>query len=427
MDQMPWLNRGRFDDIIRTNDSCYLAIGNLYSGSTYAGLVMHKYDINGMSKWTKIIYPSSCNGITGSYESHCVIEAKDHGFAVSGSCGAPGGEGMFLFKTDSAGNPEWFRAYYDYNDLDFWFRNLCQDQDSGFVFFNQYANLNKDALIIHTDKSGNLLMSATLDSTNYPSLNALFNIDGDVYLCFVNGFVKSNLDTSGFWLPTYTTQFGNYKFKSMEKCMNSDLILSWDLLGGAFGTLRTDANGIPLWARANIPGQVAGEFYERPDRRLIYQGTHAYAQNTFTEVILFDSTGNMDCFNGPTPVLRDSILEKLSHTSVFETPCSLAVYVPPVNWHEVGIVSDNCLGASVADNSYLHFEAFPNPTTGIIQLKGLEAPCTIEVFGIDGRRIISLDTRERILNLDFSGYPKGLYAIRLLKDESATVLKIVLQ
>jgi hypothetical protein len=427
LDEMPWNNHARFDHLIRTSDSCYLAIGSMYSGTTYGGLGMHKFDIDGTTKWTKIIYPSSCSGVTGSYESHCAVEAKDKGFVLSGSCGAGGAQGMFIFKTDSMGNPEWFKTFYDGGSPEWIFRNLCLDSDSGFVFFNQYTNLNKDALLIHTDKSGNLLMSATLDSTNGPSLNAIFNIDGDVYLCFNNGFVKSKLDTTPFWLSTYQFPYGGYKFKSMEKCMNSDLILSWDVLGGVFGTLRTDSNSIPRWAHANNPGKIAGEFYERTDGNLILRATQAFSQTTTNEVIVFDSTGSMDCFGGPIAVLRDSVLERFQYSPVNEIACNLAVFVPTTNWHDVGSMVDLCIGASTADGVAPHIEVFPNPTTGKIRLDGLHAPYSLEVTGIDGKQIVAMETKDQFVTLDLTGYSKGIYIVRLTNSASSIVTKIVLQ
>ena len=424
-DLMPDFNRGRFVDIIRTYDSCYVAIGQMLSGATHEGILMHKFDVNGITKWTKMIYPVSCNtGITGGYESHCIVEAKDHGFAVSGSCGAPGGEGMFLFKTDSAGDPQWFKVYYDFNDLEFWFRNLCQDSDSGFVFFNQYGSSNKDALLIHTDKSGNLLLSATLDSLNGSSLNALFNFDGQIYLCFDNGFIRSNLDTTNFWLQRFIFPFGGYQFKSMEKCMNSDFILSWNLQGGPFGTLRTDSAGLPLWAHIQFPNLIAGEFFERPNRQLVFQGTNLGGT---TEVIQFDSTGNMDCFDLPVSITRDSVPEGIHATSTNEAVCGIAVYVPPLTWHDTGTMTELCEGASLVDHLTSYIEVYPNPTTGKIRLSGLDSHYSLDVTGIDGRRIVAMETMDQSVDLDLSGYPKGIYVIRLTGNEVPMVIKIVLQ
>src|SRR6185295_15520045 len=71
MNLLPEMNRGRFVDIVATYDSCYLAVGQMMSGSTYAGIFMHKFDGNGVAKWSKLITPNSCNAsIFGTYESH---------------------------------------------------------------------------------------------------------------------------------------------------------------------------------------------------------------------------------------------------------------------------------------------------------------------------------------------------------------------
>jgi len=426
-DLFPDFNPGRFVDVIPTYDNCYVAVGQMMSGSTYAGLLLHKFDVNGTAKWTKLLYPVSCGGnITGGYESHCIIEAKDNGLVVSGSCGAQGGEGMFIFKTDSSGNPQWFKVYYDNNDLNFWYRNLCRDNDSGFVFFNQYGSMNKDGFLIHTDKSGNTLMSATLDSLNGSSLNALFNFDGQMYLCFDNGFIKTNLDTGNFWLPRYTFPFGGYQFKSMEKCMNSDFIISWSLQGGSFGTLRTDSTGIPVWAHNQNKMLIANDFFERPDGKLIFQGTNLMGTN-YTEVILFDSTGNMDCFDPPVSVTFDSVPEGLHLSPGYEVACGMAVYVPSLTWHDVGAMTDLCVGANATNHDAPRIEVFPNPTSGKFKLTGLSGTSAIEVVGIDGRHVTSIETNDQSVNIDLSNYPKSIYAIRIIKDGIPNMIKIVLE
>jgi hypothetical protein len=371
--------------------------------------------------------PVSCNGnITGIYESHCIIEAKDSGLVISGSCGAPGGEGMILFKTDSLGNPQWFNAYYDNNDLNFWYRNLCRDNDSGFVFFDQYGALNKDALLIHTDKSGNTLMSATMDSLNGSSLNGIYNIDGKMYLCFNNGFIKTNLDTTSFWLPRYNFPVGGYKFNSMEKCMNSDFIFSWTMQGAAFGTLRTDSAGIPIWGHQQNKSLIADDFSERPDGKLIFLGTNL-SGTSYTEAILFDSFGNMDCSDTAVAVTRDSVPEGIHPTPATEVACAIAVYVPNLTWHDAGSVTDLCIGASTVEHEFSRIEIFPNPSSGKFRVTGLNGSCTIEVMSIDGQQISSVKTEKQTEDLDLSNYPKGIYAIRILGDRFPTMMKVVLQ
>jgi len=427
MNLLPFMNAGRFVDIIQTNDSNYLAVGQMNSGNMIMGLFIHKFDINGMAIWSKMILPDSCGGsIFGGYESHCVIESKDHGFAISGSTGAAVGNGMFLLKTDSAGNPQWFKTYYDYNNLKFWYRNLCQDNDSGYVLFNQYNSLNRDAFLIHADQNGNILLSATLNVNNNVTLNALYNIDGKVYLCFENGFIQSNLDTLDFWLPTYViNQLPGYKFKSIENCRNSDLVLSMTA-NQAFGTLRTDSAGIPIWANAFSLGPIPNDMFEYPDGKLILQGTTP-GGNFCADAILLNSTGNSDCFNGPAAVTMDSVLERLHFVPAMETACSLSVYIPLSDWHNTGTAVTLCQENYVHPVASMMMSVFPNPTTGQIQLSGLNMPCTIEVFSMDGKKLVSEEVNDKMVNVDLSGYPKGVYVIRMVNASALSVAKIILQ
>jgi hypothetical protein len=437
IDFLPDSTASIFQDIIFTSDSCYVAVGGYgLVGSGESKIFLYKFDINGNTIWSKLYYPDSCNAyVTGVYSTLGLIEAKDKGIAVTGSCAVFQSNGMFLFKTDAAGNAEWFKVYNNEYEFSYLKQNLCLDNDSGFVMFSQYDDdfpyTSMDALIVHSDKNGNVLSALTLDSTNSHRLNGLYNINGKVFLRFYDAFVETNLDTGSFWIKTYQPT-GNRPITvgPIMKCSNSDFVfglnISDDSITNILSTLRTDSTGNIRWAHKYRTLLIPQEIAELSDARLILQGTGVLSNDYYTDVIVFDSTGYVQCNTDSIGIIADSALEKLSTINVVESMCWVSESIPNLQWTNTGSVIDFCAILGTRDEAAKEIQAFPVPSKGEIRLNGLEANCIIEVFNMHGQSVFISRVNDESIKLDLSQYDKGIYFVKVLTARYVEVIKIIL-
>jgi hypothetical protein len=432
MDLLPDTGRGWFVDVIATHDSCYMAGGAFYEGNSgMGGIFIHKFDSNGDTKWSRVLYPYSCsNNVTGGYSTTSIIETADKGFAISGTLAASMVNAMFLLKTDSAGYPEWFRCY-DVNpyNLQYMEKNLCQDQDSGFVIFDQPDFLSQDAILVHVDKSGNLIWSATLDSTNVVSLNSISNLNGEVYFTFGNGFAKSSLDSTDIHMKVYTPPIPSIEIRSISKCSNGDFALAYMWWNGTnlLGSMRTDSSGNIKTAHSYNATVLPDQMTELPDGRFLLQGTGTSGNDFYTDVLLLDSAMNVPCYNDSISFLTDTLTERLRFSPVTETICHVAFYDPVTTWHKTGTAVDFCATENLLSLQPSGITVSPNPSTGKLRLSGVEEILAIELYAISGQKLMMQKINGSQVDFDLSSYPKGVYFIRVVEMQSSEVFKIILE
>ncbi|MCF8298731.1 MAG: T9SS type A sorting domain-containing protein, partial [Saprospiraceae bacterium] len=72
---------------------------------------------------------------------------------------------------------------------------------------------------------------------------------------------------------------------------------------------------------------------------------------------------------------------------------------------------------------------FPNPTKGIFKIitYGINKDFNISVYNIQGQKIHSQVVHKKIVELDLSTYPKGVYFVRMWNEEFVRVGKVVLE
>ena len=70
-----------------------------------------------------------------------------------------------------------------------------------------------------------------------------------------------------------------------------------------------------------------------------------------------------------------------------------------------------------------YINVFPNPTSGIINIKGLFQPAVVSVFSIHGKLLQTEDQKEGLL--DISYLPGGVYFLRIKTEEIVLIEKII--
>ena len=71
-------------------------------------------------------------------------------------------------------------------------------------------------------------------------------------------------------------------------------------------------------------------------------------------------------------------------------------------------------GLGENENRQAFIQVYPNPTTGIVQIKGLHANSIINIYSVQGENIesfIGVDTKE--LNLDITHFKSGVYVLTI--------------
>jgi hypothetical protein len=66
------------------------------------------------------------------------------------------------------------------------------------------------------------------------------------------------------------------------------------------------------------------------------------------------------------------------------------------------------------------FSVYPNPTTGIIMISGLDATdCQADIFDISGRKVATERLQDN--SIDLSALSTGVYFVRLIRAEGSQV------
>lgn len=84
------------------------------------------------------------------------------------------------------------------------------------------------------------------------------------------------------------------------------------------------------------------------------------------------------------------------------------------------------VSSSVTSSYFEEILAFPNPTTGILTLTGIENIQSITIQTLLGRKIQSIINQENERNIDLTDLAKGIYLIQLTTyDNYSKTIKII--
>lgn len=172
--------------IQQTSDSGYIVAGETFSfGVDYFDGLLLKTDKLGNLEWLH-----TYGGDEGEY-FYAVREMPDSGFVVAGTTGSftyyPAG---YLLKVDEDGNLVWSKTYS--KDGTMGFNDLDQTDDDGFVLTGDYYryNASADAILLKSDSSGNVEWFKDYYETNYD--DEAFSVRGTSDKGYVlTGFTES--------------------------------------------------------------------------------------------------------------------------------------------------------------------------------------------------------------------------------------------
>ena len=247
-----------WSSIIQTSEGGYVIVSNTrgYGAGMVDDIIIVKMTSTGDIEWAKTY------GESGLDYGQRIIQTGDGGYAVYGGTWNYGSSGWayFLMKISSAGTLEWSR-FYDASEHDNG-NGFSLTQDSGYVMsgYTRCYGVNWDGFVLKVNSSGYLEWSRAYGGNG---------TDGDCY----------TIQTSDLGLLTVgnTSSFGAGADDAM--------------------IIKTNASGIPLWARA-----VGGNLDERPrdvvalndGGALITMYTQSFgAGNDDIMILRIDAVGNL--------------------------------------------------------------------------------------------------------------------------------------
>lgn len=148
--------------MITTSDNGFVMIGGIQDTSSLWPAFLMKFDANCDSVWERKFYDTISTYIYNYIAFHSIKETYDRGFIIVGEIKATHqyDNDIFLLKTDSLGNTEWYKTYGYIATIDRGF-SVIQTPDSGYVISGdswhagmEYAT---DAYLVKTDKYGNVI------------------------------------------------------------------------------------------------------------------------------------------------------------------------------------------------------------------------------------------------------------------------------
>jgi hypothetical protein len=166
--------------MVQSSDGGFVMVG--YTNSFGAGgqdIWLIKTDASGNSLWNRTF------GGTAVETGFTVIQTTDGGYALTGltaSFGA-GSQDAWLIKTDADGSMQWNKTYGG-NLADYGI-HVLQTKEGGYAIAGMTASFgagNRDAWLIKTDNSGNVLWNKTYGGANREQVWSIIQTNDGGYL-----------------------------------------------------------------------------------------------------------------------------------------------------------------------------------------------------------------------------------------------------
>ncbi len=372
--------------IRQTADGGFVILGSTASyGAGDWDIYLIKLNANGNIVWSKTF-----GGMYSDF-GNSILQLSDGGYAITGASGSfgTGGSAVYLMRTDSIGNLDWFKTYGDTgNEVATSFQ---QTFDSGFImvgYCKASSALHGDIYLIKTDAYGDTLWTRTFSG------GPLYNTD------MAYAIVQTN--DSGYALAGTLNSSDESIFVKLD--MNGNIQWTRNILNANIDAMQQTFDGgfiLAGWALP-FPAKVC--------------------------IIKTDSNGNALCqYGNQTVTFKSSYTEVISATPFVS---SGALITEPATIMGVGCtITTLCTNVAIneIEENYL-FRIFPNPThtAFTLSLNDEMQNAELKIFDVTGKIVFEeiINNQSLIINCKFSA---GLYFVRVTAAEKMYVKKLVLE
>jgi hypothetical protein len=88
------------------------------------------------------------------------------------------------------------------------------------------------------------------------------------------------------------------------------------------------------------------------------------------------------------------------------------------------VVGDNL---STEDNSLEEFTFFPNPVTDVLNIQSTQSNYTTTTYTILGQQVSTTESHSGNTQIDYSGFAKGIYFVRINNSSSTRTIKVIIE
>ncbi len=419
-------------DIFGVNDDQAYSVYQLSNGNYIIGGKTYSYGsgcgdafINMLDSAGNMIWSKSYGDVACQHQNSVTVTST--GIAGCGHADGGGGNG-WLYEVDFNGEIRWSKKYLNTQD----FVSVKQTIDKGFLAIGSGSSIS----ILKTDSLGNPLWfkkysslpantkcygvdmlkdgSAVLTGMIY--LNALGNI-ADVFL------LKIDPNGNTLWFKTYGFTFQEYG-RSVKVTKDGGFIIAgytnsyghgdWDAC-----LLKTNSNGDLSWAKTygDVWQDQAVEVQTLENGDFVFVG-NSYSANTsksdsaYVYVVRTDSNGITSCQYKDWLALQQTQNYSPSTQTIsaenfgIDSVCNATV--SNYQFKERNLCSITTAVQSIEETN--SFSIYPNPASNIIHLSNIAEQTQIRITNPLGQTVFQNTCKDGgSLTIDISLLPKGLY------------------
>lgn len=345
---------------------------------------------------------------------------------------------MLVMKLNSSGDVQWAKQIHGPDSVHTRGLNIIGTSDGGFAVSGMQVEPNN----IHTQKillskfgaTGNLQWSNLYASPYGGALGNAKQTSDQGYVIIGRTYTDS-IQTSETTMLLKTDSLGNTEwaktfgngFHGNDLLIDTDngFIVAGDQLQNA-ALAKTDSSGNIEWSIFYLSNtsQFASlkKIYRANDNGFLGCG---YSDNN-SYVIKTGENGDVPCnqvgfsYSGInlTPI-EQSVTYTVTNVSYITTSFTPDVVIDPF------AKTNACLADIDEVTQSINVALYPNPTTGVVYINGIDNTDVLEMIDITGKEKLKATGSNMI---DLSTYPKGVYFLKLIRNHKQVSLhKIILQ
>jgi hypothetical protein len=331
---------------------------------------------------------------------------------------------------------------------------LFNNQDIGVLGTSQPGSGTTSKMVFQRyDALGNRLLSVDIDSLNTADKAYGFAINASDYVAVTgsSGVLSATTLLNGntgsqLWRTVYNPTGGPEKGKKVRFTVggtpiNNVVIICEGSNGSVsqYHTIQYNGNtGAQMWAKVYGPvpsDRTPVDLIAGPTGRIITAGWEVVTGSTNLNYVLlgYDSNGNQQYLNTYTsPNLNPDQLKSMAIdqlNSVIVTGESAGSFYNNFLYRMVTIkYGYNLTGLGDALNSNTNVNAYPNPVNDLLTISNPQNQFSnITMLDVCGRVVLNENLQGEIFQTNVSGFPNGIYFLRMNNDSKAVTLKVIVQ